>query len=757
MRGLIPKQRHLIQKQRIRVRTDLSGHKALALQRRISRLYRKKTLPLISDCFDAFDGDGRIHRIPSLAIDIGALDPGRLEEDFKEKVVQGLWAALEKTPGALQKTGKDADQRKRGISPRKKSRKKTGEKSGKKWVENREKYRRPGDERPVTVSRSEAVFESFRHFVNTGRLPWRSEKAWTDKHGLGALEGEMARFMESSPGPALEFFSGVAADERRFKRLASQFSDDFLEKAVGVFRISPDRALPRLQKDLERMGARVPGLGRLPAGKARLRRWRAVFGAALSKGGPGPSDPAGPERMALLCLAQEARTPWPEFLNSLDAAAEDAGIAPGRGIRKTLEAIRRREHEKKKSEEERKAPESREEKAFREKEPAPGDGPEWDPWVERPREERLRAMTGVLEESLQDFLDGTVRACERGLSHEGTFPRETGTRNEKIPAQQRRERLPKDGPRLHARAFEKKKRLFSRRLRAFGALGERVIEKITANSAGNLAEYIKKGLEKDIERLIRMAGDLAADMRPGGRRRAVEFLAAQTGRLFQNTLRETRAARQRENRRRKKSDLRAKPPLRDRRRPPGEKAPKQRRERSRTPFETGPLEEIYIENAGLALIWPFFEPFFTTLGLLSDRDFTDETARERGVLLLQRLADDSPETPEHLLPLNKVLCGMDLDEPVSARFEPDENERREIDDLIKGAILNWAALKDMSPKRLRAMFLAREGMLFKRDGLWTVRPAQKPFDILADQIPWTVNVIRLPWAPDPIYSEWKTL
>ncbi|MCP4668680.1 MAG: hypothetical protein GY849_20240, partial [Deltaproteobacteria bacterium] len=75
-------------------------------------------------------------------------------------------------------------------------------------------------------------------------------------------------------------------------------------------------------------------------------------------------------------------------------------------------------------------------------------------------------------------------------------------------------------------------------------------------------------------------------------------------------------------------------------------------------------DEIYIDNAGLVLLWPFLERFFENMGLMKARRFISLDLAKRGALMLQFLADGATEAPESAIPLNKVLCGIDMEEPV---------------------------------------------------------------------------------------------
>ncbi|MDY7015445.1 MAG: contractile injection system tape measure protein, partial [Cyanobacteriota bacterium] len=86
---------------------------------------------------------------------------------------------------------------------------------------------------------------------------------------------------------------------------------------------------------------------------------------------------------------------------------------------------------------------------------------------------------------------------------------------------------------------------------------------------------------------------------------------------------------------------------------------------------------VYIDNAGLVLLHPFLNPFFETIGLVQNKSFINPAAAERAALLIQYLVEETTEPPEHSLPLNKVLCGIDLLEPIEASLEIAEQERSE--------------------------------------------------------------------------------
>lgn len=165
-------------------------------------------------------------------------------------------------------------------------------------------------------------------------------------------------------------------------------------------------------------------------------------------------------------------------------------------------------------------------------------------------------------------------------------------------------------------------------------------------------------------------------------------------------------------------------------------------------------DELYLANAGLIILWPFLVRLFETLTLVYEQEFKDAESAERAVLILQYLVDESSEAAEHLLPLNKLLCGLDLMEPVSASIDISEQEKAECNKLLTAVIQHWTALKNTSIDGLRKAFLQREAILRVRDGGWLLQVERATHDILLDNIPWSIRMVKLPWMEDMIYVEW---
>jgi hypothetical protein len=163
---------------------------------------------------------------------------------------------------------------------------------------------------------------------------------------------------------------------------------------------------------------------------------------------------------------------------------------------------------------------------------------------------------------------------------------------------------------------------------------------------------------------------------------------------------------------------------------------------------------VEVGNAGLVLLWPFIGRFFERLGLMREGRFVAEAARHRGAALLEFLVTEDPEPPEHVLPLNKVLCGLPLTEVFEPGEPPSEKEIVEATHLLTAAIEHATVLESMSVPDFRSAFLARRGMLAVRDGAWLLRVAREADDVVLDHFPWGFDWVKLAWMESPLRVEW---
>ena len=115
---------------------------------------------------------------------------------------------------------------------------------------------------------------------------------------------------------------------------------------------------------------------------------------------------------------------------------------------------------------------------------------------------------------------------------------------------------------------------------------------------------------------------------------------------------------------------------------------------------------------------------------------------------------------ENLFPLNKILCGLDVNHRVPTlddNGKPFAIPHKDIEagnELIEAVIKNWGTIGSTSVEGFQTSFLQREGKLENDEGGWKLKVEQRPFDVLMNSLPWNINLIKLPWMPKPLHVEW---
>ncbi|HZW23881.1 MAG TPA: contractile injection system tape measure protein [Gallionella sp.] len=166
-------------------------------------------------------------------------------------------------------------------------------------------------------------------------------------------------------------------------------------------------------------------------------------------------------------------------------------------------------------------------------------------------------------------------------------------------------------------------------------------------------------------------------------------------------------------------------------------------------------EEIYIANAGMVLATPYLPRLFGMLELTEGSKFKDERSAERAIHLLQFMVNESCDSPEFLLSLNKLMCGVPTGVPIVREIELLPREKEAIEGMLNGIIRNWPILGNTSVQGLRESFLQRSGRLQLKEDNWHLKVESKGIDVLLDRLPWSFALIKHPWMRRPIYVEWR--
>ncbi|MBL4647672.1 MAG: hypothetical protein JKY13_01750 [Gammaproteobacteria bacterium] len=165
-------------------------------------------------------------------------------------------------------------------------------------------------------------------------------------------------------------------------------------------------------------------------------------------------------------------------------------------------------------------------------------------------------------------------------------------------------------------------------------------------------------------------------------------------------------------------------------------------------------EEIFIGNAGVILFWSFLPHFLTKLGLLQNNVFIDDDAAMRAVLITHYLTHGNTLIGEQELALNKILCGVDLHQPIVNEIDITEEEKTACEGLTKAVITYWKKLQNPDINAFRYLFLHREGMIKVRDECWLLQVERKPYDILLNDLPWSISTVTNSWMQSMLYVEW---
>jgi len=165
----------------------------------------------------------------------------------------------------------------------------------------------------------------------------------------------------------------------------------------------------------------------------------------------------------------------------------------------------------------------------------------------------------------------------------------------------------------------------------------------------------------------------------------------------------------------------------------------------------------WARDAGLVLLHPYLPTLLRATGCLADEE--DDALRPeqipRAVALLHALATGRDEAFEFELTLAKLLLGLAPDAPLPpGPIAIDAAARAEGDGLLAAAIDHWPALGRTSIDGFRQTFLARDGVLSRRDDGWHLRIADEPFDLLLGRLPWGIGLVRLPWMDAPLHVHW---
>ncbi|MEM7367449.1 MAG: contractile injection system tape measure protein [Bacteroidota bacterium] len=171
--------------------------------------------------------------------------------------------------------------------------------------------------------------------------------------------------------------------------------------------------------------------------------------------------------------------------------------------------------------------------------------------------------------------------------------------------------------------------------------------------------------------------------------------------------------------------------------------------------EIPPGEWVFVSNAGLVLLAPYLGMLFQRLGYTNKQGFEDPESQLRAPHLLQYLVNGQSNAMEFELSLNKILCGLQLNDPLPKGIELSTDEVNMSQSLLEAVCQAWPSMRSSSAAALQESFLQRAGQVRTSSRGWELQVEKAPFDMLMQTIPWSFATIKLSFMKLPLYVVWE--
>lgn len=272
-------QRHSIKRQIIELQVP-SAAAARQLQADVSRIYRQRLMPLIDQLCNEFSEPDRLHRIELLEVDLGRIDPTRLEEEL-----------VAKTSVVLRKVLAEQIRKQERVASR--------------------------------TAQTTSQLELFACFARTGTLPW-----WVDTTQPQLLAQNLEHLIQFVAEPLRRLLRELAQEQRPLQRIVYQYEDEQLaalaEFLAPHLRQSLRHELPRLIALLQQS---VAAAGRSSA-QVRQIIWYHLLTVA-SLGGQTPTRPESFAQAVLRRVATEVGLSLPVLRAQLQQFSQSGSESVG--------------------------------------------------------------------------------------------------------------------------------------------------------------------------------------------------------------------------------------------------------------------------------------------------------------------------------------------------------------------------------------------------------------------------------------------
>lgn len=173
-----------------------------------------------------------------------------------------------------------------------------------------------------------------------------------------------------------------------------------------------------------------------------------------------------------------------------------------------------------------------------------------------------------------------------------------------------------------------------------------------------------------------------------------------------------------------------------------------------------PEENLYNNStpilfAGIILLYPYLAKFFKDLGYMSTNQTIKKSKYNSAVAVAIYMLTGKQKAVDYQLHFIKWFLGI----PERSLISVNETllSKKEIalaDTVLLSLKSHWPALKNTSINNLRESFLQRSGVMKLDQEQCYVHIERRGIDVLIDQIPFSLSIIRLPWIKQPIIVNW---
>jgi hypothetical protein len=164
----------------------------------------------------------------------------------------------------------------------------------------------------------------------------------------------------------------------------------------------------------------------------------------------------------------------------------------------------------------------------------------------------------------------------------------------------------------------------------------------------------------------------------------------------------------------------------------------------------------FISNSGLVLFHPFLTSLFEQLKLTEKEQWKSIAAQHKAILITQHLITGQVKFLENELVLNKIICGLPIDDEVNTKLKITKAEKEKCKSLLNAIREYWKPMNNSSIEALQETFLIRDGKLeLTHPNSYELWVEEKGYDILLGQLPWGIGMIKTPWMDVQLNCQWN--